>query len=45
MIDDRLPTDGDKLLSSSSRCGTVFWLPLLEKAFAKLYGRYVSVCP
>lgn len=40
VIDDKLPCDGEKLVFSSSRCGSVFWLPLLEKAMAKLFGSY-----
>lgn len=42
VIDDKLPSDGEKLVFSSSRCGTVFWVPLLEKALSKLYGSYES---
>lgn len=40
VIDDKLAIDDDKLIFSSSRCSTVFWFPLVEKAVAKLYGSY-----
>ena len=43
VIDDKLPTDGEKLVFSASRCGSVFWLPLLEKAMAKMYGCYETL--
>lgn len=40
VIDDKLPTQEGQLIFSQSRCGNVFWLPLIEKALAKLYGSY-----
>jgi hypothetical protein len=40
VIDDKLPCDDEKLAFSSSRCGLIFWLPLLEKGMAKFYGSY-----
>ncbi|RWS06286.1 calpain-5-like isoform X1 [Dinothrombium tinctorium] len=39
-IDDKLPTYDNELVFSSSQCGTLFWVPLLEKAFAKFHGNY-----
>jgi len=43
VIDDKLPTQDDKLVFSASRCSNVFWLPLLEKGLAKLYGSYETM--
>ena len=40
VIDDKLPTQDSRLIFTQSRCGGVFWLPLIEKALAKLYGSY-----
>lgn len=40
VIDDKLPTFDDKLAFSSSKSSEVFWLPLVEKALAKMYGNY-----
>lgn len=37
VIDDYLPTLGKNLLSVRSKSGNEFWVPLLEKAYAK-YG-------
>jgi hypothetical protein len=40
-IDDRLPmTTGSKLLYAQKGEDKSLWGPLLEKAFAKLYGNY-----
>lgn len=40
IFDDKLPTFDDKLAFSSSKSSEVFWLPLVEKALAKMYGNY-----
>ncbi|XP_048450560.1 calpain-10-like, partial [Rhincodon typus] len=40
IIDDRLPCIGRRLCFSRCRSEEVFWLPLLEKAYAKLHGCY-----
>lgn len=40
IIDNRLPCIGRKLCFSRCRSEEVFWLPLLEKAYAKLHGCY-----
>lgn len=40
IVDDKLPTFDDKLAFSSSKSSEVFWLPLVEKALAKMYGNY-----
>ncbi|MEE6495852.1 hypothetical protein FKM82_002162, partial [Ascaphus truei] len=42
-IDDRLPCVGHKLCFSHCQDQGVFWLPLLEKAYAK-YVTAASVC-
>uniref|UniRef100_A0A8D2KQ95 Calpain-10 n=1 Tax=Varanus komodoensis TaxID=61221 RepID=A0A8D2KQ95_VARKO len=39
-IDDRLPCLGGKLCFSQCQTDDVFWLPLLEKAYAKVHGSY-----
>uniref|UniRef100_A0A4W3HXR2 Calpain 10 n=1 Tax=Callorhinchus milii TaxID=7868 RepID=A0A4W3HXR2_CALMI len=39
-IDDRLPCIGGRLCFSRHRSEEVFWLPLVEKAFAKFHGCY-----
>ncbi|CAG0923408.1 unnamed protein product, partial [Notodromas monacha] len=48
LIDDRLPylnydSGGGRLLFSSGTDPDEFWLPLLEKAFAKVYGSYEAL--
>ncbi|KAL3309674.1 hypothetical protein Ciccas_011777, partial [Cichlidogyrus casuarinus] len=40
MIDDRLPTVEDRLVYASSGNPEEFWIPLIEKAYAKLLGSY-----
>jgi len=42
-IDDRLPTLDKKLCYSKCKAENNFWVPLLEKAFAKVYGGYGSL--
>ena len=44
-IDDRLPCSPDTrfLLFASCREQSEFWVPLLEKAYAKLHGSYYSL--
>ncbi|XP_067392714.1 calpain-10 isoform X2 [Emydura macquarii macquarii] len=39
-IDDRLPCLGGKLCFSHCQAEDVFWLPLLEKVYAKVHGSY-----
>nr|XP_019952908.1 PREDICTED: calpain-1 catalytic subunit-like [Paralichthys olivaceus] len=40
VIDDLLPTMNNFLLSVHCKGGNVFWVPLLEKAYAKVCGSY-----
>ncbi|XP_014383291.1 calpain-10 isoform X2 [Alligator sinensis] len=39
-VDDRLPCLGGKLCFSQCQTEDVFWLPLLEKVYAKVHGSY-----
>ncbi|XP_027731136.1 calpain-10 isoform X2 [Vombatus ursinus] len=39
-VDDRLPCLGGRLCFSQCQTEDVFWLPLLEKVYAKVYGSY-----
>lgn len=43
LIDDKLPSSDNKLIFTSSQCGQIFWVPLLEKAYAKLKGNYETM--
>ena len=43
-IDDQLPCRNDKhLIFSRCKDDNEFWVPLMEKAFAKLNGSYISI--
>lgn len=43
IVDDRLPTADGKLAFASSSNESDFWVSILEKAFAKLYGGYSAL--
>ncbi|CAI5643295.1 unnamed protein product [Oreochromis niloticus] len=43
IIDDYLPTINKQLLLAHSKCGNEFWVPLLEKAYAKICGSYADL--
>ncbi|XP_063340759.1 calpain-8-like [Pelmatolapia mariae] len=43
IIDDYLPTINKQLLLANSKCGNEFWVPLLEKAYAKICGSYADM--
>lgn len=44
LVDDRFPVDADnRLVMAECRTSNCFWVPILEKAYAKLYGSYEAI--
>jgi hypothetical protein len=43
MIDDRLPTVHDKLIYARCKSDEEYWVPLIEKAYAKLHQGYFNL--
>uniref|UniRef100_A0A8C5DHJ1 Calpain catalytic domain-containing protein n=1 Tax=Gouania willdenowi TaxID=441366 RepID=A0A8C5DHJ1_GOUWI len=43
VIDDKLPTMNKQLLFVHNKSGNEFWVPLMEKAYAKLCGTYADL--
>lgn len=42
-IDDKLPTKNGQLIYGSCRTNNNFWVPLIEKCYAKLLGGYKNL--